>query len=86
MAIDIIQIGALPPGVELVRLLPDLDIRPLDLNVFYPSKRSAAPAVRAFTELLRASLSSAAASPALDTQASLNIDAADMPGDTSTLP
>ncbi|MDQ0028095.1 DNA-binding transcriptional LysR family regulator [Variovorax paradoxus] len=70
---------------ELVRLLPDLDIRPLDLNVFYPSKRSAAPAVRAFTELLRASLSSAAASPALDTQASLNIDAADMPGDTSTV-
>ena len=71
---------------ELVRLLPDLEIRLLDLNVFYPSKRSAAPAVRAFTELLRASLSSAAASPAPDTQASLNIDAADLPGDTSTLP
>jgi LysR family transcriptional activator of dmlA len=46
---------------ELVHLLPGLEIRPLDLNVFYPSKRSAAPVVRAFTELLRASLGSTAA-------------------------
>ncbi|WP_159275330.1 MULTISPECIES: LysR family transcriptional regulator [Variovorax] len=41
---------------ELIRLLSDLEIRPLELNVFYPSKRSAAPAVKAFTELLAASL------------------------------
>lgn len=59
---------------ELVRLLPDLEIRPLELNVFYPSKRSAAPVVRAFTELLRASLGSTAASFVPETQAASNVD------------
>jgi len=73
---------------ELVLLLEDLEIRSLDLNVFYPSKRSAAPVVRAFTELLRASLSSAAASiggedQIPDAQASSNVDAADSLHDTS---
>lgn len=70
---------------ELVRLLPDLEIRPLELNVFYPSKRSAAPVVRAFTELLRASLSFPSASTALDTQASPNVGPTDALGDTSVL-
>lgn len=73
---------------ELVRLLPDLEIRSLDLNIFYPSKRSAAPVVRAFTELLRASLSSVAEAPAAegqirDIKASSQADAVDPPGDTS---
>jgi LysR family transcriptional regulator, transcriptional activator for dmlA len=71
---------------ELVRLLPDLEIRPLELNVFYPSKRSAAPVVRAFTELLRASLGPTAVSSVLDAQAASNVDAMDPLHDTSTLP
>ncbi|CAN7590726.1 LysR family transcriptional regulator [Variovorax paradoxus] len=49
---------------ELVRLLPDLALRPLDLQVSYPSKRSAAPSVKAFAELLRASLISVSSLPA----------------------
>ncbi len=59
---------------ELVRLLPDLEIRTLDLNVFYPSKRSAAPVVRAFTELLRASLSFGGTFVTADTPASQSVD------------
>ena len=75
---------------ELVRLLEDLEIRSLDLNVFYPSKRSAAPVVRAFTELLRASLSSVVASAGaedqtLDTQVSALVGATDPFDDTSAL-
>jgi DNA-binding transcriptional LysR family regulator len=70
---------------ELVHLLPKLEIRPLDLNVFYPSKRSEAPVVKAFTELLRASLSSAATSPVLGTQASPNADATGTSGETAGL-
>ncbi|MDH6170950.1 LysR family transcriptional activator of dmlA [Variovorax boronicumulans] len=53
---------------ELVRLLPDLVLRPLDLHISYPSKRSAAPAVKAFAELLKASLN-AASSTISDTSA-----------------
>lgn len=62
----------------LVRLLPDLEIRPLDLNVFYPSKRSAAPSVRAFTELLRASLNSAASLSVPEVHAQSNHDVTGM--------
>ncbi|WP_307512810.1 LysR substrate-binding domain-containing protein [Variovorax sp. W1I1] len=72
---------------ELVRLLPDLEIRALDLNVFYPSKRSAAPVVRAFTELLRASLSTASvSSSALEMPVPSNVDATDAPGIASAVP
>lgn len=75
---------------ELVRLLEDLEIRSLDLNVFYPSKRSAAPVVRAFTELLRAGLSSVAGSSAgnggiLDMPASSAVSSTGPTGDASTV-
>lgn len=43
---------------DLVRILPDLEIPPLELNVSYPSKRSVAPAVMALVEILKASLTS----------------------------
>ncbi|MDP9966943.1 DNA-binding transcriptional LysR family regulator [Variovorax paradoxus] len=54
---------------ELVRLLPDVVLRPLDLQVSYPSKRSAAPSVKAFAELLKASLLSASSSTVSEGQA-----------------
>ncbi|MBB3643833.1 LysR family transcriptional regulator [Variovorax atrisoli] len=73
---------------ELVRLLEDSEIRSLELNVFYPSKRSAAPVVRAFTELLRASLSFVAESLADKSEVleAQHAAVAIPPGDASALP